>query len=160
MSERTIEQTYEIAASPAAVFRALTDAGELSRWWTTRAESDPRTGGSFSYTWEFEEQTERNHTREGVYADVTPDEHLRYDWPMPPGNTVVDFRLEPSGDGTALTLDHEGWGSGGDWDQAYEMHDGGWRFFLGNLRSYLERGEDRRAGEMGLKTTASVEAGT
>ena len=156
MSERTIEQTIQIEASPSAVFRALTDANELSRWWTTRAESDPRTGGSFSYTWEFEEQTERNHTREDVYADVTPDEHIRYDWPMPLGNTVVDFRLEPSGDGTELVLEHEGWGTGGDWDQAYEMHVGGWQFFLGNLKTYLERGEDRRASEMGMKTTASV----
>lgn len=156
MSERTIAQTIEIEASPSAVFRALTDADELSRWWTTSAESDPRTGGSFSYTWEFEEQTERNHMREGVYADVTLDAHIRYDWPMPLGNTVVDFRLEAAGNGTSLTLEHEGWGTGGDWDQAYEMHAGGWQFFLGNLKSYLERGEDRRGSEMGMKTAASV----
>jgi uncharacterized protein YndB with AHSA1/START domain len=156
MSERTIEQTIQIEASPAAVFRALTEADELSRWWTTRAESDARTGGSFSYTWEFEEQTERNHTREDVYADVTRDEHVRYDWPMPLGNTVVDFRLAPSDGGTRLVLEHEGWGSDPEWDQTYEMHVGGWQFFLGNLKSWLERGEDRRASEMGLKVGASV----
>jgi uncharacterized protein YndB with AHSA1/START domain len=156
MSDRTIEQTIEIDAPPEAVFRALTDAEELSRWWTTRAVSDPRTGGSFSYTWEFEEQTERNHTREDTYADVTADEHLRYDWPMPFGNTVVDFRLEPRGDGTTLVLEHEGWGTGGDWDQSFEMHVGGWQFFLGNLKTYLEQGEDRRAEAMGLRTSASV----
>lgn len=156
MSERTIEQTIGIEALPSAVFAALTEADELSRWWTTRAESDPRTGGSFSYTWEFEEQTERNHTREGVYAEVTPGEHIRYDWPMPLGNTIVDFRLEPAGDGTRLVLEHERWGVGGDWDEAYEMHVGGWRFFLDNLRTYLERGDDRRSSEIGLKTAASV----
>ena len=156
MSDRTMQQTIEIDAPPATVFQALTDADELSRWWTTRAESDPRTGGSFAYTWEFAEQTERNHTREDTYADVTPDEHVRYDWPMPLGNTVVDFRLEPSGEGTTLVLAHEGWGSGGDWDQAYEMHASGWQFFLGNLKTYLELGEDRRAEAMGLKTPASV----
>lgn len=156
MSERTIEQTYEIAAPPATVFRALTDADELTRWWTTSAESDPRTGGSFAYTWEFETQPERDHTRKDVYADVTPDEHIRYDWPMPLGNTVVDFRLEPSGEDTKLVLEHEGWGAAEEWDSAYEMHASGWQFFLGNLKSYLERGEDRRASEMGLKTPASV----
>jgi uncharacterized protein YndB with AHSA1/START domain len=156
MSQRTIEQTIQIEAPPPMVFRALTDADDLSRWWTTRAESDPRTGGAFSYTWEFEEQPERNHTREDVYAEVTPDEHIRYDWPMPLGNTVVDFRLEPSDDGTKLVLEHEGWGSDPEWDQAHEMHAGGWQFFLGNLKSYLERGEDRRASEMGMKTATSV----
>lgn len=156
MSDRAIEQTIEIDAPPETVFRALTDADELSRWWTTRAESDPHTGGSFSYTWEFEEQTERNHTREDTYADVTPGEHVRYDWAMPQGPTVVDFRLEQRGGGTALTLEHEGWGAGGDWDESYEMHVGGWQFFLGNLKTYLEQGEDRRAEAMGLKTPATV----
>ena len=156
MSDRTIEQTIEIDAPPETVFRALTDAGELSRWWTTRAESDPRTGGSFAYTWEFEEQTDRNHTREGVYADVTTEERLRYDWPMPLGPTVVDFRLAPHGDGTRLTLAHEGWGAGDEWEQSHRMHVSGWQFFLGNLKSYLEDGEDRRAVAMGMKTQAAV----
>jgi uncharacterized protein YndB with AHSA1/START domain len=156
MSERTIEQTIEIDATPSAVFRALTDAGELSRWWTTRAESEPRTGGRFVYTWEFEEQTERNHTRDGAYEDVTADEHVRYDWPMPLGNTVVDFRLAPSGSGTTLMLRHEGWGAEGDWEGAYEMHVSGWQGFLANLKSYIERGHDRRASEMGMKVGAAV----
>jgi uncharacterized protein YndB with AHSA1/START domain len=156
MSDRTIELTTEIEAPPEVVFRALTDADVLSRWWTTRAESDPRTGGSFSYTWEFEEQTERDHTRTDTYADVTADEHVRYDWPMPLGPTVVDFRLQPRDGGTTLVLAHEGWGAGADWDESYEMHVGGWKFFLGNLKTYLEQGEDRRAEAMGLKTPASV----
>ncbi|MGH3104352.1 MAG: SRPBCC family protein [Gaiellaceae bacterium] len=156
MSDRTIAQTIEIDATPETVFRALTDADELSRWWTTRAESDPRPGGSFSYTWEFAQDTERNHTREDTYEDVTPNEHIRYAWPMPLGNTVVDFRLEPSGEGTKLTLAHEGWGSSADWAESHDMHVSGWQFFLGNLKSYLERGEDARASAMGLKTAASV----
>ena len=37
MSDRTIELTRTIDASPATIFRALTDAGELPRWWTTSA---------------------------------------------------------------------------------------------------------------------------
>ena len=51
-------------ASPERVFRALTDADELSRWWTTTAESDPRTGGTFSYGFEFEDAV-RNHVHRG-----------------------------------------------------------------------------------------------
>lgn len=156
MSSRTIEQTIEIDAPPETVFRALTDAGELSRWWTTRAESDPRTGGSFAYTWEFEEQTERNHTRAGTYERVVPGEHVRYDWPMPLGPTVTDFRLSPHGDGTRLTLSHEGWGESDEWNESYDMHVSGWQFFLANLKGYVEDGEDRRASDMGMKTPAAV----
>jgi uncharacterized protein YndB with AHSA1/START domain len=42
-----IEITRSIAAAPDQVFRALTDAGELARWWTSSGESDARTGGAF-----------------------------------------------------------------------------------------------------------------
>jgi uncharacterized protein YndB with AHSA1/START domain len=156
MPDRTIEITQTVEAPPERVFRALTDADELSRWWTTRAASDPRTGGSFSYTWEFQQDTDRNHTREDRYLDVTPNEHLRYDWPMPRGNTVVDFRLDPSGDGTIVKLVHSGWGSDSEWDESVEMHRQGWNFFLGNLKSYLERGEDTRASAMGMRTEIPV----
>jgi hypothetical protein len=34
------------------------------------------------------------------------------------------------------------------------MHEQGWGFFLDNLKAYLERGEDRRAAAMGMKTRA------
>jgi hypothetical protein len=36
------------------------------------------------------------------------------------------------------------------------MHEEGWGFFLGNLKSYLERGEDQRAAALGMKTPAAV----
>jgi len=156
MPDRTIEITKTIEASPERVFRALTDADELSRWWTTRAESDPRVGGSFSYRWEFEEDTDRNHTREGTYLDVSPSEKVHYDWPMPLGKTVVDFHLEPSDAGTTVKLLHSGWSSGSEWVESTEMHRQGWGFFLDNLKGYLERGEDARASVMGLKTGAAV----
>jgi uncharacterized protein YndB with AHSA1/START domain len=156
MLDRTIEIRKTIEGSPDRVFRALTDADELSRWWTTRAESDPRTGGSFSYTWEFQEDTERNHTREGEYLEITPGKNVRYDWPMPLGNTVVDFRVDPRGDRAELTLLHSGWGAESDWDESLEMHRQGWSFFLDNLKAYLERGEDARETAMGLKTAAAV----
>jgi uncharacterized protein YndB with AHSA1/START domain len=156
MSDRTIEIAKIIEAPPERVFQALTNAAELSRWWTTRAESDPRTGGAFSYTWEFEQDTGRDHTREGEYLDVTPNERVSYDWPMPLGDTVVDFRLEPSGEATELKLIHSGWGPGSAWDESTEMHRQGWSFFLDNLKAYLERGEDARTSAMGLKTSAPV----
>jgi uncharacterized protein YndB with AHSA1/START domain len=67
----TIELTRTIAASPDTVFRALTDAGELSRWWTTTAESDARTGGAFSYGFEFADPS-RDHTYTGSITRSRP----------------------------------------------------------------------------------------
>lgn len=150
-----IDQTLEIAAPPEAVFRALTDADELSRWWTTTAESDPRPGGAFDYRFEFEEQAGReNHRYTGTYDDVVQNERVAYPWQAGVGDTKVDVKLRPSGEGTTLRLVHTGWGEDDAAREAVQMHEEGWGFFLGNLKSYLERGEDQRAAAMGLKTPA------
>jgi uncharacterized protein YndB with AHSA1/START domain len=152
----SIEITRTVAATPAEVFRALTDAGELSRWWTTTAESDPTTGGDFSYRFEFEDPS-RNHTYEGAYHDIRPEERVSYPWQTSLGETRVDVQLRPRGDHTDLTLTHSGWGSDAATDEAVVLHEQGWSFFLNNLKSYLEGGADLRAGgPMGQKTPATT----
>lgn len=150
---KEIELKQEIAADPETVFRALTDVDELSRWWTTSADSDARTGGAFEYRFEFPEEPERNHTYSGTYDAVVPNERVAYPWQGRLGDTKVEVTLRPSGDGTELRLVHSGWGEGGEWPTAVKMHEEGWAFFLGNLKSHLERGEDNRAA-MGMKTPA------
>lgn len=153
---KKIERTEEIAAPPETVFQALTDADELSRWWTTSADSDARTGGAFEYRFEFAEEPERNHTYTGTYDAVVPNERVAYPWQGRLGDTNVDVALRPSGDGTTVRLVHSGWGEGGEWPAAVKMHEEGWAFFLGNLKSYLERREDQRAAALGMKTPAAV----
>jgi uncharacterized protein YndB with AHSA1/START domain len=148
-----IELTKEIGASPETVFRALTDADELSRWWTTSAASDARRGGAFEYRFEFPNEPERNHTYSGVYRAVVENERVAYPWQSRLGETDVEVTLRPSGDGTVLRLVHSGWGEGGEWPEAVETHQEGWGFFLENLKTYLERGEDRRSA-MGMRTPA------
>jgi uncharacterized protein YndB with AHSA1/START domain len=156
VSDRTIELTTEIEASPEAVFRALVDADELVRWFPSGAQSDPRTGGSFEYRYEFDQDPSRNHTYSGEYSDVRPNERVAYPWNGKLGTTQVEFRLEPAGGSTKVTLRHSGWGTGADWDESLEMHRQGWGFFLGNLKSYLEAGKDSRAEAMGMRTPAAV----
>jgi uncharacterized protein YndB with AHSA1/START domain len=150
---KEIELKQEIAADPETVFRALTDADELSRWWTTSADSDARTGGAFEYRFEFPEEPERDHNYSGKYDAVVPNERVAYPWQGRLGDTSVDVSLRPSGGGTELRLVHSGWGEGGEWPAAVKMHEEGWGFFLGNLKGYLERGEDNRAA-MGMRTPA------
>ena len=151
----TIQLERTIDAAPETVFRALTDADELSRWWTTSAESDPRSGGSYSYRFEFDDAS-RNHTYAGDYIEVRPGERVSYPWQTGLGATEVDFRVEAEGDRARVRLVHSGWGEGADWDESVRMHEQGWSFFLDNLAAYLERGEDARASAMGMKTPATV----
>lgn len=155
MSTRTIELETTVEASADAVFRALTEADRLARWFPSSAESDPHTGGSFSYRFEFDD-AERNHTYTGEYLEVSPGRAVRYPWQTGLGPTEVAFHLEPAGDGTLVRLVHSGWGEGGDWDESVEQHRQGWGAFLDNLKAYVERGEDRRAELLGMKTPATV----
>jgi uncharacterized protein YndB with AHSA1/START domain len=155
MSTRTIELETTVDASPDAVFRALTDAGQLARWFPSSAESDPRTGGAFSYRFEFDDAS-RDHTYTGEYLEVTSDSAVRYPWQTGLGPTEVAFTLEPAGGATRVRLAHSGWGQGGDWDESVEMHRQGWGGFLENLKAYLERGEDTRVRMLGMKTPATV----
>jgi uncharacterized protein YndB with AHSA1/START domain len=151
----TIEITKHIDAPVESVFRALTDAYELGRWWTSSAESDPRTGGEYALRFEFDDES-RNHTYAGRYEDVTPNERVRYPWNGRFGETTVEFVLKPSGAGTELTLNHSGWSK--DAEEARQLHVQGWGFFLDNLERYLTGGEDQRAVALQQRTGASAGA--
>jgi uncharacterized protein YndB with AHSA1/START domain len=149
---RTIEHTITVDAPPETVFRALTDAGELERWFPTGAESDARPGGAYRYQFEFEQDTSRNHTYSGTYTAFEAPVRVAYDWPTEDGMTSVEFRVAPSGDGSEVALLHTGWDAHS--DDGVEEFRQGWGFFLSNLEGYLERGEDARASQMGMKTAA------
>lgn len=143
-----IVQTYTLGASPEDVWRMLTEPSELDRWWTTRSESEPETGGRFRYVWEFPEEPERNHEQTGRYAEVAALSRIRYPWAVGPEETEVVFELESADGGTSITLRHGGFPDG--MEEAYRMHEEGWAMFMNNLKSVLEAGVDRRT-DAGLK---------
>jgi uncharacterized protein YndB with AHSA1/START domain len=148
----SIEITKRIDATPERVFAALTDANELSRWFTSSAESDPRTGGDYVLRFEFEDES-RNHTYAGQYEEIVPGERVRYPWKGQFGETTVEFSLRPADDGTEVTLNHSGWSEAA--EESRQMHEQGWTFFLDNLERYLTGGEDQRDPAMQMRTTGA-----
>ena len=151
-----IEQTIAIEAPPDRVYQALTDASELVKWFPTTAESDPRPGGAYAFSFEFAAATDRDHATEGTFLDVAANQRLRYTWPAGHAKvpTEVGFALAPEGSGTRLTLTHTGWTAAT--HESQKEHDMGWGFFLQNLKSWLERGHDARGSAMGMKTAVAV----
>ena len=145
---KELKQEIQVSAPPRQVFQALTDAREIERWWTTKARSEPRKDGGFRYDWTFPEAPERDHVQEGRYIEFEDGSRVSYPWKVGDRNTEVDFTVDGNGAATRLVMEHRGWAPG--MEEAYERHDQGWRFFLGNLKSYLEEKVDRRA-EMGLE---------
>jgi uncharacterized protein YndB with AHSA1/START domain len=134
-----IEDHIRIDAPPAAVFTALTDAGELSSWMASRAESDPREGGTFEYVFEFDDPAQNN-SQHGEYVAVEPDRRVALPWvfPFSDKKTTVEYRLSGEGDATEVHFTHSGFDTGEPWESARERFAGGWQAFLQSLKSWVE----------------------
>lgn len=144
---RTIETSIKLRATPEAVWRALTDAEELTRWFPIEASVTPGVGGTIRTAWHGEcedaarievwEPSRRLVLASGVGAAGLP------------ARLTVQYTIEPKpgGEGTCvLRLVHSGFARGGDWDWEFDATRRGWEFELRGLRHYLERhaGRPRR----------------
>lgn len=148
MSDR-IEKNIELNAPVEKVWRALTDHLAFGEWFrvkldgpfvpgkvstghitypgyehvkwhaTVKAMDEPRL---FSFTW-------HPHAIDPDvdYSDETP--------------TLVEFRLQPSGKGTRLTVTESGFGAlpAHRRDEALRSNDGGWDEQIMNIKTYVER---------------------
>ncbi|MCH8329846.1 MAG: SRPBCC domain-containing protein [Bacteroidetes bacterium] len=151
---RTVEGQVTIDAPVEAVWKAITEAEELKRWFPVDAKVEPGQGGEMTFYWK-DYYVWRFHIK-----DWEPDKHLRlgYDHDRDfhaekedkiisdnPRELVVDYRIEAEGGKTTLRLVHSGFGTGSDWDQEYNGVKRGWTSELLMLKFYLEEhpGEDR-----------------
>jgi uncharacterized protein YndB with AHSA1/START domain len=148
-----IEQSITIHAPRSEVFGALTEPDRLERWMATSAESEPRTGGRFRYSFEFDDASQNN-TQEGEYHEVVQDKRVVLPWvfPFSPKKTSVEYTLTGGGDDTEVVFRHTGFESGEPWEQARERFDGGWRMFLEGLKAHVEEGRDGHPFGMKGKT--------
>jgi len=130
---RSITKTVTVGASPDAVFRMLTEAEELVRWFPVDARVAPGVGGSIWLSW--------GGGTEGA-APITAWEdgrHLQWTESRGPAKLAVDFHLEAAaGGGTIVRLVNSGFGAGPDWDDEFHMTNGGWQYFLEHLRVYVD----------------------
>ena len=153
-NNNAISESVTIKAKRPQVFKALTEAAELARWFPTRVQSDPKAGGKFKFEWDFN-AAEQNGSQTGTYTDIVPNSKIAYAWeaghdPVVP--TMVTFELADADGGTTVHLRHAGFGAGPEGDKLREMHAGPWSFYLANLKGYLEAGTDQRAAALGQKT--------
>ena len=138
--DRCSRHSVGIHASPAEVYRALTDPGELSRWFVSEASVDLRPGGS--YRWVFGEGTGRAGSdalvASGEFVTLVPQEHLVLSTKVEETETTLEFRLESWRDGTILTVSHAGFPGEETWDDAFRTVDQGWQSEVQVLKLYLE----------------------
>ncbi len=78
-SNSIIEKKVLIQASPALIFRALTEAKDLAQWFCDRVTSDPRVGGEMKAYWRMGNDGEARRGR-AVFTSITPDSLVELLW--------------------------------------------------------------------------------
>lgn len=150
---RSIEKVIEIDAPIEAVWKALTEAEELTNWFPPNAEIKPGKGGFVRVIWgEKQDWTspievwKPNEHLRLIYVEATPEEQRADSLFVIPFRVAVDYYLESKGGKTILRLVHSGFSRDATWDAQYDGTVTGWDFELGGLRHYLEyhRGKKRR----------------
>jgi uncharacterized protein YndB with AHSA1/START domain len=130
---RTVEKELFIAAAPERVYHAFTNKDELEKWFVTRAEIDPRPGGTFNLWWKDEHVP-------GQIVKLDPPRQMIFTWDDGPESGVTTCTIDfiPESDGTLLRLTHTGFGEGDNWDNLYNGVNGGWTSELDNLKQWAE----------------------
>jgi uncharacterized protein YndB with AHSA1/START domain len=102
--DRDVRLEVRIEAAPETVFALLTDPIQMQTWLAERVEADARPGGIFRIS----EPT--GTSIEGSYQEVVPVRKVVFSWGgvegVNPGESTVEFLLEPDGEGTVLRLRH------------------------------------------------------
>ena len=162
---RSFSMSIDIDATPEEVWRALTDAGELMRWFPLQARVTPGKGGSVFWGWD------EHFAWESQIDAWEPERRLRlvenrpaFDvngepLPGPPEQLAMEFTLETHAGKTTLRIVHSGFGEGGSWDDELESVSAGWQFELRGLKHYLERhkGRDRHHAATHAVTALSID---
>lgn len=124
-----IIKTIVIAAPPQAVFKALTDEKELTKWFPDQVKLEPKAGGMMQF--KFFEDGKENHRVEGKVLEVIPNKKISYSWkntsdPDFP-KTTVTWTLEDMGGKTKVTMVHAGFDPKSEW---HRLHSMGWSYFI------------------------------
>lgn len=140
--DRTSRHSLGIHASPAEVWRALTEPDELVRWFVAEAEVDLKPGGRFR--WVFGRGSgdpgPTPLVTEGECLALARHETLRLRALIEELETEIEFRIDPWRDGSVLTVTHTGFPGDEEWDDTFRALDRGWQTELFVLKIFLERG--------------------
>ena len=146
----TIVSEIDIAAPADRIFKALTDAGQLQRWFSNSEcpvkiwKMDARPGGQYSYATE-SGSVVVNGVRvfecHGEILEYDPPRLLVYTWignwhDDPKSRTVVRWELAPKGNGTHVRVTHSGLSN---LPIARQDYSGGWPGVVKQLKNFVEQ---------------------
>ncbi len=147
--EHRIEKQIEITAPVSRVWRALTDSRQFGEWFRVKMDGPFVAGqplsGQITYPG-------YEHLRmEIVVKAIEPEKFFSYTWhpyAIDPKvdytkeePTLVEFRLEPTGGGTLLTVTESGFDKipSARRAEAFKGNDGGWAQQMKNIQAYVSK---------------------
>ncbi len=144
---REFDMEIDIRAPRDAVWKAISNDDELTRWFAPEATIDAQIGGQVVWRWK------EHHTWIQRVEICEPGRRLRtrYDSAVEDDQggkrpLFIDFVLEGKGGLTTLRLTQSGFGKDAAFDNEYDGISTGWPVELRSLRLYLEvhRGRSRK----------------
>jgi uncharacterized protein YndB with AHSA1/START domain len=149
MEQDRIEKQIELKAPVARVWRALTDYREFSEWFGVNLEGPFAPGQTSRGQMAI---TGYEHLKwEAVVQKMEPERLFSFTWhpyAIDPQkdysqepSTLVEFRLEPKGGGTLLTLTESGFSKlpADRRLEAFRMNDGGWAQQMKDIELHVEQ---------------------
>lgn len=136
VQSRSVDETIEIDAPVEAVWQALADAEEMTRWFPLKAGTNP--DGTVWMAWGDDFK---------FVGRVEASEPLRYMRSVPvfppgmepPVKMATEVWLESRGGKTVVRLVQSGFLADASWNEEFDGTRRGWHFQLRGLKLYLER---------------------
>ncbi len=132
----TYSRTVSLPVSPEDAFALVTRPERLRRWMAVTARVELRAGGAWRWT------VTPGNVAGGTVREVEPGRRVVLDWgwdhvPGPAGSLgAVTVTVEPAGEGSTVTLVHEGLDA-----EQEASHAEGWDHFLGRLEVAAATGD-------------------
>ena len=147
--ERVIICEVTVAASLSAVWEAWTTVDGAASFFAPRCNIDLRPGGAYEMFFDLEAEPGKQGGEGMILLALQPKRMLAFTWNAPPRlpnvrgqmtHVVVRMAETPSGR-TRVSLRHDGWGDGNEWDDAFEYFSRAWgEVVLPRLKLRFETG--------------------
>jgi uncharacterized protein YndB with AHSA1/START domain len=142
MTERKVNFSLLVRATPARVYDALTTSDGLDAWFTHGATVEARPGGRIKFRWKNWGPYEYTGENGGPVLEAKRPERFAFQWKADSGgyDTTVEIDFEPRETGTFVRLVEYGYEEGPTGLQDLLNRATGWGCVLTLMKFYVEHG--------------------
>jgi uncharacterized protein YndB with AHSA1/START domain len=143
-SHPVLHKTTTIPVPRAVVWGAWTDQSKLATWFGSEARVELRIGGPYEILFLMDNPPGLQGGEGNTVQSFNPEHSLTITWNAPPDfgalrdeRTRVHIALADVPTGTTVSLTHDGWGYGPEWNAVRDYFDRAWDHVLAALTAHL-----------------------